>query len=151
MEEVLRMFNEKRIRYLLIGGQAMRLSGMPRFTMDWDLYIPARDKGNLARINELLGREIDVPVEALGERGENFIQTYQTRWGVIQFHLGGPGLPPFDEAEKRCVDRFDVNGAKIRCLSERDLLASKEAAGRAQDLTDAEFLRKKIGTHTDKA
>ena len=149
MEEVMRSFNEEKVRYLLIGGQAMRLSGMPRFSMDWDVYIPPKDDVNLEKINGVLRDEIDLPVEAVGKRGENFIQTYQTRWGVIQFHLGGPGLPAFEEAEKRGVERIDVGGTRIKCMSEQDLLASKEAAGRDQDMIDAEFLRRKIGGRAD--
>ena len=29
----------RNVRYLLMGGQAMRLAGMPRFSMDWDLQL----------------------------------------------------------------------------------------------------------------
>ena len=36
MDELLDQFNASGIRYLLIGGQAMRLMGMPRYSMDWD-------------------------------------------------------------------------------------------------------------------
>lgn len=52
-------------------------------------------------------------------------QTYQTRWGVIQFHLGGPGLSAFAEAANRSVERSTENGVKIHCLCTRDLLESK--------------------------
>jgi len=44
MDEIVRRFNEHGIRYLVIGGQAVRLEGMPRFSMDWDIYIPSRDQ-----------------------------------------------------------------------------------------------------------
>ena len=77
----------------------MRLYGMPRFSMDWDFFIPPRDEENFKRLNELLEHELDAPLVPLGTRGENFIQTYQTRWGILQFHLGLPGVPRFDEAE----------------------------------------------------
>ena len=43
MDEVIARFNASAVRYLLIGGQAVRLEGMPRFSMDWDFYIPPRD------------------------------------------------------------------------------------------------------------
>ena len=49
-------------------------------------------------MNSLLGEQLDIPVEALGPRGENFVQTYQTEWGIVQFHLGVPGIPKFQEA-----------------------------------------------------
>jgi len=43
MDELIARFNAAGVRYLVIGGQAIRLKGMPRFTMDWDFYIPPRD------------------------------------------------------------------------------------------------------------
>jgi hypothetical protein len=38
MNELILAFNAAGIRYLLVGGQAMRLTGMPRFSMDWDFF-----------------------------------------------------------------------------------------------------------------
>lgn len=143
MDEVIRRFNTHGVRYLLIGGQAVRLEGYPRFSMDWDVYIPARDPANLARINQLLGDELEEPLCPLGPRGENFVQTYQTRWGVLQFHLAGPGLPPFDEAERRAVTHVTEEGVPVRCLSGLDLLASKRRANRPSDAGDIAFLEKK--------
>ena len=150
MEEVIARFNEARVRYLVVGGQAMRLKGMPRFSMDWDFFIPSRDTGNLARINELLGDELDMPLVPLGSRGENFIQTYQVPWGVIQFHLGGPGLADFDAAERDAVVHHTENGIPVKCVSGKHLLASKKAANRPQDQLDIEFLleKQKAGTLT---
>ena len=141
MDELFREFNAGGIRYLLIGGQAMRLLGMPRFSMDWDFFIPPRDERNFERLNELLTDDLDMPLVALGQRGENFVQTYQTRWGVLQFHLGVPGVPKFDEAEAVAVTRTTEHGAMVRCLCGAHLLAAKEAADRPQDQLDIEFLR----------
>jgi len=145
MDEVIRMFNDNCVRYLLIGGQALRLEGMPRFTMDWDFYIPPSDLQNIARIEKALGDELDVPLLPLGPKGRNFVQTYQTRWGVLQFHLGGPGLPPFEEVEGRATVHKTDDGLAVRCMSGKDLLESKMAANRPQDQLDIRFLRKKHG------
>jgi len=144
MDEVIRLFNENSVRYLVIGGQAMRLEGMPRFSMDWDLYVP--DEGaNIELINALLGDELELPLVPIGPGGENFVQTYQTQWGVLQFHLGGPGLPLFDEAEKRSVFRRNENDTDVRCLCTEDLLATKRAANRPVDQADIRFLETKLG------
>ena len=140
MNELLQEFNRGGIRYLLIGGQAMRLVGMPRFSMDWDFFIPPYDTENFARLNRLLETELDLPLIPLGQHGENFIQTYQTRWGVIQFHLGLPGVPRFDEAERCAVLRHTEDGTLAKCLAGVHLLASKQAANRPQDQADIEFL-----------
>jgi hypothetical protein len=140
MDELLQRLNAARVRYLLIGGQAMRLAGMPRFSMDWDLFLPPRDGDNFARLNAALEDELDMPVAPLGQMGEGFIQTYQTRWGVVQFHLGLPGVPRFDEAERLAVIRRSEAGTPIPCLAGIHLLAAKQAASRPQDQMDIEFL-----------
>ena len=147
MNDLLLAFNAGNIRYLLVGGQAMRLAGMPRFSMDWDFFIPPRDEENFSKLNKILGDELDMPVIALGAQGENFIQTYQTRWGVLQFHLGLPGVPRFDEAEKTAVIRETETGTPVKCLSGVHLLASKRAANRPQDQSDISFLEelKRLG------
>lgn len=41
MDELFKELQAAGIRYLVVGGQAMRLMGMPRYSMDWDLFIPA--------------------------------------------------------------------------------------------------------------
>ena len=82
-------------------------------------------------------------MEPLGPRGENFVQTYQTRWGIVQFHLGLPGVPKFDEAEQQSIMRRTDTGTPIKCLSGRHLLASKQAADRPQDQMDIQFLLEK--------
>jgi hypothetical protein len=143
MDEVIRRFNACGIRYLVIGGQAVRLEGCPRFSMDWDLYIPNQDVANMERINQVLGDELDMPLIPMGPRGENFVQTYQTPWGVLQFHLSGPGLPPFDEAEQRAIIHKTEDDVPVRCLAGRDLLECKKRANRSSDQADIEFLEKK--------
>ena len=150
MNELILAFNAASIRYLLVGGQAMRLTGMPRFSMDWDFFIPPQDEANFSRLNDLLKDELDMPIVPLGSRGENFIQTYQTRWGVLQFHLGLPGVPKFDEAEKSETILKTETGAPVKCLSGTHLLASKRAADRPQDQADILFLEelKRLGKLT---
>jgi len=140
MNELIEAFNVAGVRYLLVGGQAMRLTGMPRFSMDWDFFVPPRDAENFTKLNKILGDELDVPIVPLGKSGENFIQTYQTRWGVVQFHLGLPGVPKFDETEASAVLRKSETGTVVKCLSGLQLLAAKRAAGRPQDQADIAFL-----------
>ena len=141
MDELIQALNAADVRYLLVGGQAMRLFGMPRFSMDWDFFIPPHDPVNFQRLNEAIGEELDALVEPLGPRGENFIQTFQTRWGVVQFHLGLPGVPKFSDAEQTATTRPTENGTPVKCLSGPHLLSAKEAANRPQDQQDIEFLR----------
>jgi hypothetical protein len=143
VDEVIEIFNRNHVRYLLIGGQALRLEGMPRFSMDWDFYVPPHDARNLRTINKALGDELDLPLLPLGKKGENSVQTYQTRWGIIQFHMGGAGLPDFDQAERNAARHRTESGTEVLCLCGRDLLASKKAANRPQDQDDIRFLERK--------
>jgi hypothetical protein len=144
VEATLKKLSDAGVRYVLIGGQAMRLEGMPRTSMDWDLYVPPRDSRNMELINKALGDVLDVPVVELGPRGENAVQTYQTPEGILQFHLGGPGLPPFDKASERANKREVAEGVCVPCLATEDLLTSKERVNRPQDQDDILFLRAKL-------
>lgn len=145
MDEVFERFNQAGIRYVLIGGQAMRLEGMPRFSMDWDVYLAGKDEANIAAINRTLADELDVPLAPLSADGAGFIQTYQTRWGILQFHLSGVGLPPFERAYSRAVAHETDTGVKVRCLAPEDLLVAKQVAGRPQDQDDILFLKARLG------
>lgn len=143
MDELIQLFNDENIRYLVFGGQAVRLHGMPRFSMDWDMFIPRDDAGNMQRINELLAEELDLPLVPMGPKGENLIQTYQTRWGIIQFHLAVAGIRSFEEVEARSVVHVNETGVKVRTFCLDDLILSKEAVNRPQDVADTYFLKLK--------
>ena len=146
MDELIRLFNDNHVRYLVFGGQAVRLEGMPRFSMDWDFFIPATDDENMRRINDLLTDELDMPVVPIGPQGQNLIQTYRTRWGIIQFHLAVVGMRSFDDAEARTTELANESGLRVKTFSLEDLIASKEAVGRPRDLEDVEFLKIKRET-----
>jgi len=143
MTPVLANLNAAAVRYLVIGGQAMRLHGLPRFTMDWDLFIPARDADNLRRLNDALVEWLDGPVLPMKENGENFIQTYQTPWGVLQFHLVMPGVSSFDEAYGR-ASSLSEDGLDFPTLCEDDLLKAKLATHRPQDQQDIDYLQLRL-------
>lgn len=54
--------------------------------------------------------------------------------------MGIPGVP-FDQYWKR-REEVDFDGLKVVFISKQDLIASKRAAGRPQDLIDAGLLSK---------
>jgi hypothetical protein len=140
MNDAIRALVHAGVRFVVIGGHAMRLTGMPRTTMDWDLFVPPRDESNFKKINQALENDLDMDVLPLGPRGEYFIQTFQTQWAVLQFHLGVPGVPPFDEAEAAAVEVAE-DGVLLKRLSGAHLLAAKEKADRSVDQADLRFLR----------
>ena len=122
MEELLRKLYEARVRYVVIGGQAMVQEGMPRFTLDWDLFVPPFDQENFDRINRAWEDELDMALTPLDpQSGKGFVQTFQTSAGVVQFHLAPPGLPKFATVEERAVTR-DFHGIPVKYLCLDDLL-----------------------------
>ena len=143
MERLLKKLNDAHVRYVVIGGQAMLQEGMPRFTLDWDIFIPPHDADNFEKLNTALADELDMKVEPLDIRsGEGFVQTFQTQAGIIQFHLAPPGLPKFATVEGRAVTR-DYHGVPVKYLCLDDLLSSKLAVARDKDSDDILFLQTK--------
>jgi hypothetical protein len=50
---------------VVIGGQAMLQQGMPRFTLDWDIFVPPLDKENFDKTNYALADELDMELEKI--------------------------------------------------------------------------------------
>ena len=63
-ERVFKMFQEKRVKYIIAGGMAVNLHGVPRFTKDLDILIDSSPSNlkNLKRALETLGFRPRVPV-----------------------------------------------------------------------------------------
>lgn len=143
METLIKRLNDAGVRYVVIGGQAMLQEGMPRFTLDWDLFIPPDDPNNIAEINAALADEIDIEIEPYDiKTGTGFIQTFQTSGGVIQFHFAPPGLSSFTDVERNAVTH-KYAGIPIKYLCLGDLLKSKLASARDKDSDDILFLKTK--------
>ena len=68
MNELLLEFNAAGIRYLLIGGQAMRLAGMPRFSILGFLHSAARP-GEFHPVERTLGKGIGRAPGFAGAKG----------------------------------------------------------------------------------
>src|SRR5262245_43584740 len=61
--ELLRLFNDKTVKYLVIGGYAFIQYAEPRYTKDLDLWI-STDTKNAQSVYEAL-KEFGAPLEAL--------------------------------------------------------------------------------------
>ena len=141
MERLLKRLNDAGAHYVVIGGQAMLQQGMPRFTLDWDIFVPPSDQNNFDRINAALADELDMKLEKLDvQTGDGFVQTFQTSAGIIQFHLSPPGLPRFSIVEARAIT-CNYHGVPVKYLNLDDLLSSKLAVARDKDSDDILFLK----------
>lgn len=137
--DLLRTFNDNGVRYLVIGGYAFIQYAEPRYTKDLDLWI-STDRVNAAVVSKAL-REFGAPLAGLTE--DDFAEEgYFYQMGVppirVDVMMGIPGME-FEAAWERRVE-VDFDGLLVSFISRQDLIASKLASGRPQDLIDAQQL-----------
>lgn len=138
-KELLSILNGKGVKYLVIGGYAVIKYAEPRYTKDLDLWVLADDQNAQAVFSAL--REFGAPLTNL--TAADFAEEgYFYQMGVppvrVDILMSIPGLSFKDAWEKREEVNFD--GVLLPFISKQDLIASKRASGRPQDILDAEVL-----------
>jgi hypothetical protein len=143
-KDLLSAFNAHGVRYLIVGAYAVIFHAQPRFTKDIDLLIQA-DPANAQAVYAALaafGAPLEgVRPEEFAERGSFFRFGHDPYSFDILPEIQGVD---FDAAWERRVEGVvdPVSGLKAFFISAPDLIASKLAAGRPQDIADAEAIRK---------
>ena len=133
-------FASQDVKYLVTEGVAAILHGVNRMTVDVDVLIEATPENAEAALKALgeigLGTALlTTPEELLSQQVTIFEDVLP-----VDIHTWTPGID-FDQAWSR--RRVEVlHGVTVSLLSAEDLIASKEAAGRPQDLEDAAILRR---------
>jgi hypothetical protein len=138
-KDLLRLFNENQVEYLVVGGYAVIKYTEPRFTKDLDLWIRASRANAVAVFRAL--REFGAPLAKM--TADDFAQEgYFYQMGLpplrIDILMSITGLT-FEEAWNRRVEG-DFDGVLAWFISRDDLIRSKTAAGRPQDLIDADSI-----------
>jgi Nucleotidyl transferase AbiEii toxin, Type IV TA system len=146
-DEILRRLVERGVDFVVIGGIAAILHGSARNTFDLDICF-ASDDANLAALGDVLtalsarlkGVDENVPFVP-DERTLRQIEplTLVTSLGELDVLTHPPGAPPYRDL-RRNADRYDLGGFNVSVASIDDLIAMKEATGRAKDLLDLEEL-----------
>ncbi len=137
--ELLRLFNDNQVEYLVVGGYAFSQYAEPRYTKDLDLWV-GTDATNAAAVYKAL-REFGAPLAGLTEA--DFAQEgYFYQMGVppvrVDILMGIPSVV-FSQAWTRRLE-VDFAGLVVPFISRQDLITAKRASGRSQDLLDAEML-----------
>jgi hypothetical protein len=137
--DLLRLFSDNDVRYLVIGGYAFIHYAEPRYTGDLDLWISTDAVNAKAIYNSLV--DFGAPLTDITE--DDFSEDgYFYQMGIppvrIDILMGIPG-PDFEQAWKDRVE-IDFDGLRVMFISREDLIASKLASGRPQDLIDAKSL-----------
>ena len=139
LKNVFASLNAHDVRYVVIGGIAAVLYGVPRATFDLDLLIQATPE-NAAKLLDAL-YEAEISSAALVSPEEilsNDITVFKDRIRIdVQTHT--PGLH-FDIAWERKTT-MTYQGQRFYVVSLDDLVASKIAAGRPKDLEDVQALQ----------
>jgi predicted nucleotidyltransferase len=139
-EEILKTFEEFRVKYLVIGGHAVMFYTEPRYTKDIDLFIEASQEN--ARLVFQALAHFGAPLAGLSER--DFAENGAYQMGLppfrIDIFMSVSGVE-FAAAWPRRV-RTRVGGVEANIVSREDLIAMKKALGRHIDLHDVEQLEK---------
>ena len=138
LQSVFASFQKNDVRYLVIGGIAAVLYGVPRATFDLDILIEPTKENAQKLLNALIeigfGTAQMTSAEEIVET-EITIFTDRVRLDVQTFT---PGIR-FEDAWRRRVT-MTYAGQELAVVSLADLIKSKTAAGREVDLEDVRIL-----------
>jgi hypothetical protein len=138
-KEFLKLLNEKRVRYLLIGGYAVGYHGYPRATNDMDIWIAIHPENAQRVINALREFGFDLPelIPALFLQ-ENRIVRMGNPPMQLEISTSISGVN-FEECySRRVIDKLD--GVDVNIIDLDHLKLNKKASGRLKDLADLEYL-----------
>ena len=139
-KDLLRVFNDEKVRCLVVGGYALIKYSEPRYTKDLDLWV-SPDEENAARVFRALVK-YGAPLSSMSREDfmrEGFFFTMGIAPNRIDILFDLKGLS-FESAWQRRVCSI-VDDIEVCFLSRVDLIINKEAVGRKQDLADVEKLR----------
>jgi hypothetical protein len=135
------------VDFVIVGGVAVVLQAMPRFTKDLDICYSMTDE-NLEALGDVLvglkarlrGISEEVPFVPDGRTlRQTQIVCLTTPSGDIDLLVRPDGSPTYD-ALRGSADVMELAGRSVRVASIEDMLGMKRAAGRPQDLIDIESL-----------
>lgn len=144
-KELLHIFNERGVEYLVVGGYAVMKYTEPRYTKDLDVWV-RNSPNNAQQVFEALAR-FGAPVLRDGITPETFRKdeiVYQIGVAPIRIdistHIDGV---QFATAWRKRV-RGTVFGVSVNFISLRDLIRNKKSMGRRLDLEDLANLAPRI-------
>ena len=160
LTEAVRAIHNGGVRFVLIGGLALRAHGSNYLTTDVDVAY-ATEPENLERLAaalptmhaRVLGRPANdnFVITALTLQKVRFLNL-RTDYGEVDVMREIGGVDSFEELWARAVP-MDLGGFTVRVASIDDLIAMKRAANRSKDqlhIFELLALKKLIETETDK-
>jgi hypothetical protein len=138
LKGVFASFQEHKVKYLVIGGIAAILHGVPRATFDLDILIEAtpQNAGNLLNAMTAAGMGTAALISA-EELLSTEITVFKDRVR-IDVQTSTPGVRLEEAWERR--ETMVFQGQEFYVLSKKDLILTKRASGREIDLSDVKLL-----------
>ena len=137
--ELLRIFNDNEVKYLIVGGHAVMLYTEPRFTKDLDLWIEATPE-NAAKTWRALA-QFGAPLSNLSPADfarEGFVYQFGRPPVRIDILMSIDGLKFAEAWPNRRQSALGAQPAWF--IGRADLIKNKRASARHIDLHDAELL-----------
>lgn len=146
--------NKRKISYVVVGGIAVNLYGVPRMTYDVDLLVDLRDKNlrKFLKLAEKWGFKPRIPVGIMElaekEKREDWIKNRHMKafclinpnWAVSEIDIIVGSPVDYVKAAKK-VRRFRLKDISIPVIAVEDLIKMKKNTGRKQDEADVRYLR----------
>jgi hypothetical protein len=138
LQDVFKFFQQHKVKYMVIGGVASVLYGVPRATFDLDILIEATTE-NAQRLLAALAEAGFGTAAMTNARDivEHEITVFNDRVR-IDVQTCTPGVS-FQDAWRR-RKTLTYQGQEFFILSREDLIATKRASGRQVDLEDVHLL-----------
>ena len=150
---LLAVLSEHGVRFVVIGGMAVIAHGHIRATKDVDIVFDTAEEncsrfvGALKELraevlaSDTLPRAGEITASWLGE-GDQFV--FATEQGMLDA-LARTSVGGYDDLAPRAIETSMRDGSTFKGVSYDDLVRSKEAAGREQDMLDLKALREVRG------
>ena len=138
LKEIFESFQNHNVRYLVIGGIAAVLYGVPRATFDLDILIEPTPENARRLLSALLDSGLGT---ASLTNAEEVLSTEITVFKDrvrLDVQTKTPGIEFEDAWERKSVMTYQ--GQHLYVASLQDLITSKRAAGRPVDLEDVRIL-----------
>jgi len=137
--ELLELFNDRHVEYLIVGGYALAFHGAPRFTGDLDIFV----KAEASNANRIMTALEAFGFGSIGLTASDFERPDQ----IVQL-----GVPPvridlitsisgvsWEEAwAGRVTGRY--GDTPVQYIGREQFVANKRATGRTKDVADIEVL-----------
>ena len=136
VEALTRVFRAHQVDFLIFGKGAAIIMGYPAATLDVDLFLPKSPENGAKVVAALQSLGFPLTQSQIAEivRGKDFVQLN----GPFRLDLvhAPDGIPDYQTVKARSIiiDQYPL-------VSLRDIIASKEAAGRIKDLMDLALLK----------